>query len=254
MNLESWIRKNQNYILAGMSSVGLVATVASALKSYNKAETKIMQKSLYQEEDISTYERSKIQFECFLPTIILGGGTVACIFGMAVSSQKKQMSLQSAYAVLDQTYKRFREHTEMKYGPDGLSDIDRSVAEENYMGPIRRPLDEIQEDESIFFDTYSGLSFSATLANVYKSMYEINRKIGIVGCASLNDFYKLLELEPIPGGDEVGWSDSMLTDVYKRQWVDFTVDKGLIENDERQLVDCYMLSTRMQPDECYKRF
>ena len=52
-------------------------------------------------EKLTKWEKVKIAGLTYIPAIATGAATVACIFGSNVISKRKQTTLKSAYALLD---------------------------------------------------------------------------------------------------------------------------------------------------------
>lgn len=82
-------------------------------------------------------------------------------------------------------------------------------------------------DERLFYDAYSNRYFESSINRVIQAEYHLNRDFVISGYLPANHFYQLLGLEPLEGGDTVGWSID--TGIY---WIDFnhskvTLDDGL---------------------------
>lgn len=70
-------------------------------------------------------------------------------------------------------------------------------------------------------------NFESSINRVIQAEYHLNRDFVISGYLPANHFYQLLGLEPLGGGDTVGWSID--TGIY---WIDFnhskvTLDDGL---------------------------
>ena len=74
--------------------------------------------------------------------------------------------------------------------------------------------------------------------------YNLNRNYILRGCASLNEFYEFLGLEPKDYGDVLGWT------VYEEIfWIDFNHRKAIIEDD----LECYIIEMPYCPNETYAK-
>ena len=60
----------------------------------------------------------KVAWKCYIPATVVGLSTVACILGANYLSERKQASLMSAYALLEQAYKEYRQKVQTTYGDD----------------------------------------------------------------------------------------------------------------------------------------
>lgn len=72
-----------------------------------------------------------------------------------------------------------------------------------------------------FYDTFSRNDFVAKMENVIAAEYEINRQLSREGFVSVNDFYELLEINHIAGGNELGWDVGELADYCGEYWLEF---------------------------------
>ena len=77
------------------------------------------------------------------------------------------------------------------------------------------------ENKRLYFDNFSGHYFEATPEDVQYAEYLLNRDIALMGAACVNDFYNLLNIPCIPGGDELGWSECGLMEMAWSPWLDF---------------------------------
>ena len=63
-------------------------------------------------------------------SVLLGVSTIACIFGANALNQKKQASLMSAYAMLNESYKQYRKAAKTVYGEDADDKIHAEMAKD----------------------------------------------------------------------------------------------------------------------------
>lgn len=179
----------------------------------------------------------------------MGVSTIVCIFGANVLSRKNQASLISAYALLDESYKKYQKAAVQVYGEDADSKIKAEAAKETYITEDGRSLYEPDLDESekfLFYDYYSSRYFTSSIPAVINAQYHINRNLALKGEVTLNEFYEFLGLEEMEGGDEVGWNiDDLITGGIL--WLDF-------ENRYTELDDglrCCIISFMYDPESLY---
>ena len=161
------------------------------------------------------------------------------IFGANVLNKRTQAALTIEYALLDQSYKDYKNKVEELYGEEAERDVRTSIAKDKYAESDI----EVGDDAQLFYDFYSGRYFESTMADVRAAEYELNRKIMLHNCAHLNDWYEELGLEPIDGGYAIGWSRDFNQAAYWQEWVDFrhsdtTLDEGL---------DCCIITILQEP-------
>ena len=145
----------------------------------------------------------------------------------------------SAYALVDGAYKDYRSKVDELYGEDAGSQIRAGIAKDKY----EEGAHELREDERLYYDMYSGRYFEATPAFVKTAEYELNRKLMMDDCAYLNEWYYLLDLEPLEHGLDCGWSTCANSDMYWQTWVDFHHDKTVMDDG----LECIIISFSQEP-------
>ena len=108
MNAQVFWKKNGSTILTVAGGIGLVTTTALAVKATPKALKKIEEAKEEPDDRLSKWETIKVAGSVYIPTILVGAGSLACIFGAHVLSQRQQASLASAYALLDASFKDYK--------------------------------------------------------------------------------------------------------------------------------------------------
>lgn len=91
-------------ILTVVASVGVVTTTIMAVRATPKAIKILKEAELEKGEDLSKLEIIRAAGPIYIPSVLLGVSTIACIFGANALNQKKQASLMSAYAMLNESY------------------------------------------------------------------------------------------------------------------------------------------------------
>lgn len=86
-------------ILTVVASVGVVTTTIMAVRATPKAIKILKEAELEKGEDLSKLEIIRAAGPIYIPSVLLGVSTIACIFGANALNQKKQASLMSAYAM-----------------------------------------------------------------------------------------------------------------------------------------------------------
>ena len=73
--------------------------------------------------------------------------------------------------------------------------------------------------------------------------YQINREINMRGWVTVNEFYEWLEIDPIEGGDALGWSEGGNLARYWQGWVDFDHHKVVLDDG----LECRIVSMVQEP-------
>lgn len=249
-----FVKKNSPTILSVIAVVGIVGTVTSSIKATPKAVEKCKKKASDKGDSLTKTEVFKEVWKDYIPTVALGVGTIACIFGANVISKNRQASLVSAYALTNTAFKRYSRKLKELYGQEAhekiLQELGAETAKDveiyNYDWFTSRCMefDKNDENEILFYDALSKRYFKSTPSRVLMAEYHLNRNFALGAEPSLNNFYEFLGISPVEGGDVIGWD--MCGGLY---WIDFEHIKNVLDDG----LEYYIISTPFEPDvlECY---
>lgn len=241
-------KRNGSTILTSIGGVGVVITTVMAVNATPKALQNIDEAKKEKGEELTKLEIVKVAGSEYIPTIIVGAATVACIFGANVLNKRRQAALVSAYALVDSSFKQYKHKLKDIYGEEAHREIVEAIAVEKAEDVgVRAPgyvdnnvlfVDEQCGETRLFYDEYGDRFFEATLEQVIASEYHLNRNYVLRGYVTLNEFYDFLGIEPTDYGSEVGWN--IESEFY---WIDF--DHYQTEIKGRK---CIIISTPLAPD------
>jgi len=219
MSFGDWLKKASPTILTILGAVGTVATAVMAVKATPDAlERRDQAQKDKGAQKLTVLETVKAETPAYLPAAAVGVGTIGCIFGANILSQKQQASLASAYALLDQTYRKYKGKVKSLFGEEGDHIVERAVEQDDKnIEEDRPPWDEVQ---TFYFEPY-GKFFERTMEQVFQAEYHINRNLMLKQCVTVNEFLDFLELEHVDGGDEFGWNLWDGEAFYGYSWIDF---------------------------------
>jgi len=255
MNLEKmtyqaarYLSRNSSTILTTLGAVGVVATTIVAVRATPKVHTIIKQTEYENKEPLTTFEKVRIAVPHYIPSALIGLGTISCIIGSNMVNQKYQQSLLGAYALLDSSYKSYRTSARNVFGPDADNQIMMDVAHKAYVSndgyAIYDP-DTDDSDKVLFYDYFSERYFRATMASVINGQYHINRNLMLKGEVTVNEFYDFIGLETLKFGDHLGWGNEFFED--GMMWIDFENRLTVMEDG----VECYIMSATFEPTILY---
>ena len=235
-----FVKRNSATILTCVGAAGVIATTVTAVKATPKALHLLEQAKKEKGEKLTKVETVKIAGPAYIPTVILGAGTLACIFGANVLNKRGQASVMSAYALVDGAYKDYRKKVDELYGEEAGQQVRAGIAKDDYqeIEPV-----ELVDNKRLYYDFYSNRYFEATPYVVKRAEYEINRTLMLDEGVYLNEWYELLDLEPLEHGWDFGWASCGNSDMYWQTWIDFhheitTMDDGL---------ECIIVSFNQEP-------
>lgn len=221
-----FVSRNGSTILTCIGGVGLVATAVLTAKATPKAMTRVENAQKEKGEELTKFETAIAAAPAYIPPILTGLATFACMFGANSLNKRQQASLISAYALLDNSYKEYKKKVNEVYGEDANEKVQSEIAKDKYKDNDIEPEDCMK----LFYDDFSGRYFESTMENVLKAEYSLNRDLNMRCYATLNEFYDYLGLPPIDGGDELGWSSDMNAEYYWQSWIDFGHPKTIMDD------------------------
>lgn len=227
MDLRPFIKKNAPTILSCLGVVGVVATTVMAVKATPKALSLIENAEEEKGEKLSKWEKVNLAGPVYIPSVVTGVATVACILGSNVISKRQQATLISAYALLDNSYKEYRKKTNELYGEEADKQIRGEIAKDKYTGDN----ESLDNDKELYYDFYSGRYFESTPEAVLWAEYETNRSMIVNYAVGLNEFYDFLGLEPLPEYESIGWSCGQIEEMYWHPWIEFDHEETIIDGD-----------------------
>lgn len=234
-----FLKKNGSTILTVAGGVGVVATSVMAVKATPKALYLLEQAKEEKGEELTKLETIQVAGPVYIPSIIMGVSTIACVFGANALNKHQQAALMSAYALLDNSYKEYKAKVKGLYGEDADTMVKNSIIKDKY------EKEEIVVDDGkrLFYDEFSGRYFESTSEDVIKAEYELNRETALYGGVYLNRFYELLGIPTTEEGTTLGWSLGMLSDRYLAYWIEFDHDKVVMDDG----LECYIIRMRNEP-------
>lgn len=222
-----FIKRNASTILTCVGGAGVVVTTVMAAKATPKAVMLLEEAKIEKGEELTRFEKIKVAGPVYIPTALVGIGTLTCVFGAHILNKRQQASLMSAYALLDGSYKEYVAKVNDIYGEDADQKIKDEIAKDKYEEV------ELKDDEELFYDEYSGRYFKSTMFKVEQAKSQLNRDLVMRDWATANDYYDHLGLDPIDGGDALGWTRGGNFDMYWQDWIDFS--HGKIEMPDGQV-------------------
>jgi hypothetical protein len=237
--VKPFVKRNASTILTCIGGAGVVVTSVMAVKATPKALQIIEKAEAEKGEKLTKFEVIRTAGPVYIPTVLSGAATVACVFGANMLNKRQQAALMSAYALLDNSYKEYKKKVEELYGEDANREIRAELAKDKYEDTDIS----VDENKQLFYDDVSGRYFESTMETVIKAEYELNRKLSLWDGAYLNEFYEFLGIPPVDYGDHVGWSQALLMEQHWISWLDFDHDKVIMDDG----LECYIITPQYEP-------
>lgn len=234
-----FLNRNSSTILTSVGAVGVVATSVMAVKATPKALFLLDKAEKEKGEKLDKLEVIKVAAPVYIPTVLVGASSIACIFGANVLNKHQQASLISAYALVDNSYKEYKNKVKELYGEEADSKVREELAKDKY----EETDISVDDGKQLFYDDLSERYFESSIEIVKNAEYEINKALQVSCVACLNEFYDLLGIDRVDYGDQLGWSIAQLTEMYWYPWIEFEHEKVVMDDG----LECYIIRMPYEP-------
>lgn len=240
------LRRSSPTILTILGVVGVVSTTAMAVRATPKALRLIkVKKDELKTDKLTPMELVQTTWRCYIPSALIGAGTIACIVGIGVMDKRNQAALASAYAMLNESYKQYRQAAKKVYGEDADNKIhaemaiDAKVSSSDWGYQVYNKDMDPESEQLLFYDLASKKYFTTTMAAVLNAQYHVNRNLAIRGDCSLNEYLSFLGVDGVDKGDEMGWDITIMVEDMDSYWLDFDNQRAVLEDG----LECIVIDT-----------
>lgn len=250
------IKRASPTILTCIGAFGIVATAVLAVKATPKA-LELVKEDSRKKHDGDPYAATKLEvvksgWKCYVPAILAGTATITCVFGANILNKKQQASLIGAYSLVSRSYTDYKHKVKELYGKEAHEKIMQSLAVERanphritaptLVSDLCLEFEDANEEERLFYDSFSKRYFQATISQVLQAEYHLNRNFALGGDVGVNNFYELLGLEPMKKFNDFGW---WVTD--ELYWIDFDHTKTMVDDGLNGEIECYVIDMVFMP-------
>lgn len=250
MKLKELTPKTKSIILSCIAGVGVVVTGFLSARGARKADER---------------ETKKEKVIAYIPAIVSGGATIACIGVSTYISGEEIAALTLACAAATQRFADYRKAVHETVSPEVEAEIDRNFylkeidRLEQELAAREHPTDE--DDLYEFVDSFSGYTFRARLEDVEDGIAELKKYYKEENCLAWCDVFYVLnnsDVRPYNSalGKELyggwGWSKAMMNEHFDCT-DDFDFDISLVEMaDEKPNVR--IIAYSVLPEGCYMEY
>lgn len=236
---KTFFNRNASTILTCVGGVGVVATSIMAVKATPRALQLIEEAKAQKGEKLTKLETVQVAGPVYIPSVLIGASTIACIFGANALNRKQQAAIMSAYALLDNSYKEYQTKVNELYGEDADEQVTAELAKDKYENTDIS----VNDGKQLFYDEFSERYFEATMEHVLAAEYELNHFLARDCGVYLNEFYDMLGIELVDYGDYLGWSSFEIVETQWYCWVDFFHQEVVMDDG----LKCTIISMGIEP-------
>ena len=234
--MQRFLRRHSSIILTVLGSTGVVTTAVLSVKAVPKAEELLTEAYNKKGEPLTTAEKIKASWTAYIPATVVGASTIVCILGINHLSKRSQASLASAYALVDNAFKEYRNKIKDIYGDDGLTNLEHEIIKSKCTDDIKP-----EENKLIFYDHQSRRFFQSTMNDVVRAENEFLDIFHQKGYACLNQYYDALGIPRVEYGFQLGWFDIENNDPYNCHELEFSYEEVSVRDD----LKCWIIATNM---------
>ena len=202
--------KHSPEILTGVGVTGMITTTVLAVKATPKALELLDEAKICKDDKLTVIETVKVAWKPYIPSILLGTASIACIVGASTVSTKRNAALATAYALSEKTLTTYRDKVVETIGEKKEKEIRTQIAQDEIN---KNPISSSQviitsKGDTLCKDSLSGRYFKSDIDHIKRIENKLNRDINNHNYISLNEFYSELGLDGIASGDRMGWNVS----------------------------------------------
>lgn len=246
MDLKAILRTTQRFVLnnspAILTGIGVAGTVTTAVlvgkASYSAAliigdertrRDELSTVPTNPKDLVSNREVVELVYKEFIPAALVGTVTILAILGANHVSTKRASALAAAFKISEQMAEEYRQKIRDKMG-DKAEEMARSeIAKDRIERTGNLDTLVVTGSQELYYDSWSGRPFLSTREKVQQAVNQINHQIIHQYCASLSEFYDLLDLPKTAVSDEFGWNGDEMLEIY--------YTSTLVDNDRHAAVE-----------------
>jgi hypothetical protein len=207
-------------ILMGIGIAGMVTSTVLAVKATPKALMLMeMKKEELEVETLTPVETVKTTWNCYLPTVITGATSIACLVGSHSVNSRRNAALATAYKLSETAFAKYRESTLETVGEKKEKTVRDKISEKQIK---ETPVNKTEvfmtgKGQTLFFEPLSSRYFYSDLEKIKRAENKLNKEIicdAFDSGRTVNDFYEEIGIPTTSTGDNLGWKIGYLIDIY----------------------------------------
>lgn len=229
-NAKFFITKNSPTILTGFGVAGLIGTTVTAVRATPKVmgliDEEVYLKYIssgkgdfteyvgsdaydfsHRINKLTSVEILKLSWKPYIPTVILGSISIACIIGANSVNLKRNAVLASLYSATAANLKDYEEKVKQLMGDKKHQNVKDNIAQDRVIAnpPSKGDIIFTGKGDTLCMDAYSGRYFRSSVEAIKRAENAINRILLSQDTVSLNDFYYEIDLPAVKIGAGSVW-------------------------------------------------
>lgn len=214
------VSKHSPEILMGIGITGMITTTIFAVKETPKA-LQLMEGRKYELEvdKLTPMEIIKTTWKCYIPAVITGTVSVACLISSNSVNAKRNAALATAYKLSETAYAEYRNKVVETFGDKKEKTVKDKISEDKIKDNPTSKTEVIitGKGQTLFFEPLSSRYFYSNLDLIQRAENKLNKEIitdAFDAGVTVNDFYQEIGLPTTATGDNLGWKIGYMIDIY----------------------------------------
>lgn len=206
------LTKHSPEILTGLGIAGMITTTVLAVRATPKAmkicEAERLDRTNNYIEEPTKIEYVKACWKCYIPTVVTGAMSIACLIGASSVNIRRNAALATAYKLSETALNEYKEKVVETIGEKKEKSIKDAIDKEHIeKNPVQQnDIIITGKGDTLCYDKMFGRYFKSDIDKLKKIENELNRRMRNEDYISLNEFYYEVGLDGVDAGDFIGWN------------------------------------------------
>ena len=198
-------------ILIGLGIAGIFGTAIVAVKDTRKHDKNM--KKLAEEKEPTKKEKVVQTAKDYIPTMVVGALSATAIVVGTSELHKQIAGITALCALAENSLTDYKKEVKEIIGEEETNKIEDKVElarakriEAGGAEQFRPQVIDAYSSVQPFYDLYTGRAFYASESLIQRTINDLNSNMNDGLDICINDYYELVELEPIQNGNDIGWT------------------------------------------------
>lgn len=214
-NLGGAISRNSPAILTGLGCAGVLTTAILTGRATLRASEILKMET--PDEQLPATEIVKLTWKVFIPPVLVGASSIACIVGANTINTHRNAALAALYSLSETAFREYKEKVVEEIGRNKELKVRDSIAQDRVTtNPVGdRTIIFTGNGEVLCYDALCDRYFKSSAEKIRQEVLKLNEDLRNDMWLDLNDLYYAIGLPSTKLGNQVG----------------FDIDKGYIQVD-----------------------
>lgn len=206
-NIGGVIVKNSPAILTGLGCAGVLTTAFFTGHATLKAYELIKEEEYDRKEELPTSDVIKLTWKVFIPPVLMGATSIACIIGANSINTSRNAALAALYSLSETAFREYKEKVVEQIGSQKELRVRDAVAKDRVdKNPVGdRTVIITGNGDVLCYDTLSDRYFRSSCEKIRQQVLDLGYRLRSEMWLDLNEFYDAVGLGPTKLGYQMGF-------------------------------------------------